>query len=201
MIDPSNERIAWIDVETNGLDAKRNSLLQVACIITDGWLTELGTGVEGKVFHSAEDVVGLRAQASDFVKQMHTSTGLWDAVTTEGVSLGDLEDLVLAEMDAHIPGGTEGVRLGGNSITLDRNFIEGFLPRVYARLNYQSYDMSSISGFLALVDGHFVPFEKRGTHDALDDIRQSICEARHVKAYLAEPRNVPADWGPNARAN
>ena len=40
------DRIAWIDVETSGLDPRSDLLLEVACVITDGQFQVLDT------FHS-----------------------------------------------------------------------------------------------------------------------------------------------------
>lgn len=180
----SKERIVWIDVETTGLNASSDRLLQVACIVTDGNLEELHEGYESKVFYSKEEVAEIYKNTPPFVQEMHTKTGLWENLP-QGKSLGVISDELLAYVKKYVKD-PRTARLGGNSITLDRNFLEANLPEVFNYINYRSYDMSSVSGFFELFAKSVKPFEKKATHDALSDIRESIAEARHYADVLTK---------------
>lgn len=179
-----NKRILWLDVETTGVDAQVDSLLQVACIVTDSALNILhDKGFERKVFYSADQVEKLKSLTDDYVVNMHESTGLWSSLPVDGVSLSRISDELCGYIDTWVDSSYK-ARLGGNSITLDRNFIEVNLPDVFSRLNYRSYDMSSVGGFFDLFVPDVKKFEKKGTHDALDDIRESIAEAQYYAKFL-----------------
>lgn len=177
-----SERIVWIDVETTGIDANIEKLLQVACIVTDGNLNPLNEGWEAKVSYSMDEVSEMKENCIPFVRDMHDKTGLWQALVTDGISVKELEKQLLEEIRLYTEKGT--ARIGGNSITLDRNFINKNLPVVGDYLSYRSYDMSSISGWFELHDPSSAPFEKENVHEALDDIRASIAEGRYYMELI-----------------
>jgi len=39
------DHLVWIDCEMTGLDATRDALIEVACLVTDGDLNVLGDGI------------------------------------------------------------------------------------------------------------------------------------------------------------
>lgn len=183
-IDLDNERIVWIDVESDGLSPQRgNKLLQVASIVTNGRFEEVGEPFEAKIRYTEAEVAAMREATVAFVRDMHDANGLWAALPSEGESLSVVEYKFLRHLQA---AGVkpQSARLGGNSITLDRNFLDAFLPRVHEYLHYRSLDMSSIGGFVDLARGDIPWFDKAKTHDALDDIRESLAEARHYRDAL-----------------
>lgn len=179
-------RIVWLDVESTGIDPhKGEKLLQIACIVTDTALNEVGEGFEMKVKYSYEEAAEMYASAVPFVRDMHSATGLWKAIQDEGRPLVEVEDELLAYLaEQGVEAGQ--ARLGGNSITLDRNFLSVFMPRVLAYLHYRSLDMTSVGGFMELFRPDVKQFEKAKTHDALDDIRESLGEARHYAKALGD---------------
>lgn len=186
------ERIVWIDVETDGLHPETSTLLQAACIITDGNLKQLNEGFEMKVRYHEDEVADMRERATPFVQEMHDKNGIWKALPHEGKELEEVELSLLEEIKLYVPeAGT--ARLGGNSITLDRNFLRAYTPTVLEHLHYRSYDMSSISGWFEMFYADHKPFKKQFTHDALDDIKESIAEGRHYAEILknAVDKNKP----------
>lgn len=178
----SNEKIVWIDTETTGIDAQKDSLIQVACIITDANLDEIDGEYESKIYYSPENVEKLKAKTSDYVIEMHSKSGLWDELPFGTEMLQVDEDLHNFIVD-RVPE-SHSARLGGNSITLDRNFLELNLPKTFNHLHYQSYDMSSIANFFSLFAPEVGSFEKKFAHTALDDIRESIGQARFYADFL-----------------
>lgn len=182
----SSNRIAWIDVESNGKSPRDGSrLLQVACIITDADLNELSDGIEFKLFYTPAEVRALYAAADPNVRTMHENTGLWDALYTDGITKTDGNDVILKELYTHC-NESGVVPLGGNSITLDRDFLMTELPDVTDFLSYQSYDMSSVARHFRNNLPDLPKYEKKYTHDALDDIRESIGEARYYSQLLKD---------------
>lgn len=178
----NNERIIWIDVETSGIDPKDCKLLQVACIVTDGHLNELGESFERKVYYSEDEVQSIRNSANEFVQNMHDVNGIWDSLSVEGERLEKVDEDLKNFLSMHVDSNV--ARLGGNSITLDRNFLKEFLPKTFDHIHYRSYDLSSIAGWFELYDPNFAPFVKNSSHEALSDIRASIAEGRYYASII-----------------
>lgn len=184
-VDLENERIAWTDVESTGLSPWRGSkLLQVAIIITDGNFNQIATH-ESKIKVSKEVAQEYKESADPYVQEMHTATGLWGKLSDEeNIPLEDWDNHVHSWMLEHLP--KAGVaRMGGNSITLDRNHLEVYLPKVADHFSYRNLDMTSVEYFLGLTRAHG-DFEKNKTHNALDDIRESINQAKYHRTLVTK---------------
>ena len=134
----------------------------------------------------------------DFVRKMHTKSGLLPAIEASTLSLADAGKQVLAYLETQLPGpGT--APLCGNSIGVDRRFLDRYLPEVDQYLHYRSVDVSS---FKELCRRWYPSVykkrpDKKETHRALDDIRESIEELRfyrgqHAPAPGGQPRRPPS---------
>ncbi len=72
--------------------------------------------------------------------------------------------------------------IAGNSIGQDRLFIAKYFPKLNAKLHYRMLDVTS---WKILMNGKFgVKFEKKGSHRAIDDIRESIGEMAHYLSHV-----------------
>jgi len=171
--------IVWSDTETNGLYPKTNKLIQVACLVTDMDLNILDdVGYASEVYYSATEVEELKSVAVPYVVDMHNNTNLWDKLEY-GKPLETVDTELHDYISQFVPKG-EGY-LGGNSITLDRNFMEAYLPITFDHLNYRSIDVSSIA-ILAEAWYKGMYFEKEYMHDAMSDIRESIAQLKWLRA-------------------
>jgi oligoribonuclease len=75
--------------------------------------------------------------------------------------------------------------LCGNSICQDRKFIERYMPQLDAYLHYRLWDVSSFKEAAKRWAPDVVAaVQKKGTHTALEDIRESIEEMRHYRQHL-----------------
>jgi oligoribonuclease len=177
--------IIWIDCEMTGLDLAKDALIEVAVIVTDSALTPLGDGIDLVVKPPDEAL----AQMSDFVRQMHTASGLLQQLAG-GVTLAEAQAQVMAYVLKHAP--AEGkAPLAGNSVSTDRGFIDRDLPALGAHLHYRNIDVSSLKELARrwYPRLYFAAPEKLGGHRALADIRDSIDELRYYRAtmFVAEP--------------
>lgn len=166
--------LLWGDVETTGLSPflANDELLQVAFIVTDRFLNIIGDPYEAVIFQDKEKMFNL---SGEFVQNMHASTGLWDRLELEGRPL-DVVDGELVEYVRSFQPNPKKVWWAGNSIKLDRDFASAFLPKMFDTVGYRSMDVSSLS-FIAK-NWYGVEFEKKKTHDAVDDIRESLAELK-----------------------
>lgn len=164
------DRWVWIDLEMTGLDENTCSILQVAMVITDPNFRVLSE-VDIPIWQP-ESVL---SSMVPIVKSMHTKNNLLDRVRTSEFSLMQAENELLKRLTEHV-GYKRGV-LVGNSIYVDRRFLQRYMPCFEAYLHYQQIDVSSVK---LLSQGWFGskgrPPKKVSAHTALADIKDSIEE-------------------------
>lgn len=185
MSESNNDLLLWLDAETTGLNpwVGGNKLLQIAAIVTDTDLNELSEPFMRIIHYPEAEAVRLRDEvANDFVRNMHQATGLWDLLPT-GTPVEQVDEELLAFIQTYAPGVRE-ARLAGNSVRLDLNFGDFFLPKSMGHLHYRSVDVSAI-GFILdswrITEGEC---QKAKTHEALSDIRESLAELRWMRSFL-----------------
>lgn len=186
--------IAFIDVETDGLDATVNSLLEIACLVTDENLNVLDNGGYHAVVRigSPFTVTRMYEAASSVVQEMHTRTGLWEKLSGPDAKPRMTID---RELRAYLERfGTPGsMPVGGNSVRLDMNFIDEDLPAVSSFLDYHMRDVSTIAGLVSDWYPSLPRFEKHNDHTAMTDIRECIRELRYYRetAFKASFAKMP----------
>jgi oligoribonuclease len=183
----STDVVAWIDVETTGLDASNDHLLQVACLMTDTKFNVLDeTGYEA-VIQYPQDVVdnfklGIEPDAFNgidpYVVNMHSRSGLWDRLP-DGVHVKKADHDLLAYIQTFAPL-WRSARIAGNSVRLDLNFLAEYLPATSKHLHYRFIDVTTLQT-VASWHGGVPEFEKQLAHEAMADIRESIAQARWLQ--------------------
>ena len=114
----------------------------------------------------------------------HRESGLLERVRGSEVDEREAERQTLAFLQEHTP--PRSAPLAGNSVWQDRRFLTEYMPAVEAHLHYRLVDVSTVKELArrwspAVLAG--AP-SKRGTHRALDDIRESIAELRYYRAAM-----------------
>jgi oligoribonuclease len=190
--------LVWIDMEMTGLDANKERIIEVAAIMTDGQLTELATGPD-LVIHQPDDVL---AAMDEWNRTHHTASGLVDRVKASTVTEAEAEALLLAFVNVHVPSPKDRPVLAGNSIHQDRRFIRRYMPKLDARLHYRMVDVSTIKELARRWFPQIIARQpqKKDTHRALDDIRESIDELRYYRAHVFAPAPTAPAPTPGAPA-
>jgi len=175
----SDKHLVWIDCEMTGLDPDRDTLIEIASIVTDYDLRIVARGPELAIRTSPA-----RLQRMDaWNRRTHAASGLLDRIRTEGVPLAEAERQTLRFVRRHCVVRT--APLCGNSIGQDKRFLARYMPTLHAYLHYRVIDVSSIK---VLVDewygGRYAAPAKRGCHRALADIEDSIAELAHYRASV-----------------
>ena len=181
----TTDRIVWIDCEMTGLSLTNDALIEVAALVTDYELNQLGDGIDLVIKPPSEAL----EQMDDFVRDMHTSSGLLEELST-GITMAEAEAQVLAYVRAWAPEAAK-APLGGNTVGTDRGFLARDMPELESHLHYRIIDVSSIKE-LALrwfPRAFFNSPKKAGGHRALADIRESIAELRYYREaiFVAPP--------------
>lgn len=164
-----------------GLDPAKHVIVEIATIITDDALQIVAEGPD-VVVHATEEQLALM---DPVVVDMHTRSGLLDAIRASTVSLADAGEATLDFIRSHVPE-ARSVPLCGNSIGMDRRFLDAHLPDIEHYLHYRSIDVSSVKELVRrwypkLASGR--P-HKTGTHRALDDIRASVAELAYYREHV-----------------
>ncbi|MFC7489336.1 MULTISPECIES: oligoribonuclease [unclassified Knoellia] len=174
------DRIVWIDCEMTGLSLENDALVEVAALVTDFELNILGEGVDVVIKPTDEAL----AQMGDFVREMHTSSGLIDEFA-DGVSIEEAQQRVLDYVREWVPEPRK-APLGGNTVATDRGFLARDMAELEEHLHYRIIDVSSIKELSRrwFPRAYFAAPEKSGGHRALADIRESIAELRYYRAAV-----------------
>lgn len=173
--------LAWMDLEMTGLDPEHHVIVEIATLVTDDDLELVAEGPDIVVHQPPEALAAM----GDYVRDMHTRSGLLDEVEASEVDLATAGARTLEFLSRHISEPSS-VPLCGNSIGTDRRFLARYLPDVESYLHYRSIDVSTIKELARrwkpeLIDG--AP-RKQGGHRALDDIRESLEELRWYRRAL-----------------
>lgn len=172
--------LIWIDCEMTGLDLATDALVEIAVLVTDSNLNVIGEGVD-VVIHATQ---GQLDSMNDFVKNMHTASGLITEIPS-GISVSAAEELILQYLQT---AGTEPGKspLAGNSVSVDRNFIARDMPKLNEYLHYRTIDVSSIKELARRwhPKTYFASPAKTGNHRALGDIQDSIAELAYYRTEL-----------------
>jgi oligoribonuclease len=173
-----------------GLDLARDALIEVAAIVTDADLKPLDEGID-VVIHAHDDLLDTMVP---IVHDMHSSSGLTEAVRVSTTTLGEAEKLVLDYVKSHAPE-PKTAPLCGNSIATDRGFLARDMPDLDAHLHYRMIDVSSIKELAKRWYPRVYQSQppKGLEHRALADIRESITELAYYRTTLFVPPP-----GPNA---
>ncbi len=179
--------LVWMDLEMTGLDHTRDVIVEIATLVTDDELNIVAEGPD-LVVHQPDEVL---AAMDPFVVDMHTKSGLLDAIKASTLSLADAGAATLAFIREHVPEPAT-VPLCGNSIGTDRRFLAAYLPDIENYLHYRSIDVSSVK---ELVKRWYPQLNgarphKPGAHRALDDIRESVAELQFYRERVFRPADA-----------
>ena len=173
-----------------GLDVTRDALIEVAVVITDADLNIVDPGIDVLITPPAEALEGM----NDFVRQMHTSSGLLDELPS-GTTMEDAQQQVLDYIRRFVPTPKKAL-LAGNSVGTDKMFLEANMPLVIDHLHYRLVDVSSIKELAKR--WYRKAFEeapvKHGGHRALADILESVQELEYYRRVLFPHEPVTREY-------
>jgi len=172
----SPDNLVWIDLEMTGLEPERDTIIEIATIVTDVHLQE---AIEGPVFaiHQPDVVLGMM---DDWNTRQHGESGLVARIRASTVRMADAEDATIAFLAQYVPPGAS--PMCGNSVCQDRRFLYRYMPRLAEFFHYRNLDVSTLKELQRRWAKKLPAFSKRSSHLALDDIRDSIAELKHYRS-------------------
>ncbi|XP_075047708.1 oligoribonuclease, mitochondrial [Mixophyes fleayi] len=180
MSDSMEQRMVWVDLEMTGLDIKKDQIIEMACLITDSDLNILAKGPNLIIKQPDELLDGM----SEWCKEHHGKSGLTQAVRDSKISLPQAEYEFLSFIRQYTPPGL--CPLAGNSVHVDKVFLNKYMPQFMRHLHYRIIDVSTVKELCRRwypVDYERAP-KKAASHRALDDISESIKELQFYRENI-----------------
>ena len=186
MADKKSDRMVWLDLEMTGLDPTVCTILEIATIITDGDLNVIAQG-PCIAIHQTEEQLSVM---DEWNVTHHTASGLLERVRASTISLAEAERQTLDFVRQHVL--ERRAPLCGNSIWQDRRFLTVYMPTFESYLHYRIVDVSTIKELMKRwYTNDYLPPRKKNTHQALEDIIESIDELKFYRDHLFVPSDLP----------
>jgi oligoribonuclease len=164
-----------------GLDAETDTIMSLACFITDYELNVLDeTGYEAIIHQSKEQMDAM----GEWCKQHHAASGLTEACLNSTMSAETAALELLGYIRKYVPDKRRAL-LAGNSVHADKAFLlKEPWTKVMKHLHHRILDVSAIKEAArrwAPEDVLKHSPQKAGKHEAKADILESIEEARYYR--------------------
>ena len=177
----SENNLIWIDLEMTGLNTQRDSILEIATIVTDSQLNELAQGPALAISHPP----GMLEAMDDWNTRHHTRSGLWQRVLDSTISMELAEKKTLKFLQEWVV--PDKSPMCGNSICQDRRFLARQMPKLEKFFHYRNLDVSTLKELAhRWVPEKVAGYSKESRHEALSDIRESIEELKFFRSMMGE---------------
>lgn len=175
----NDDNLVWMDLEMTGLIPEHDTIIEIATIVTDSQLNVLAQGPVMAIHHSKAVLDAM----DEWNTRQHGGSGLVERVLESTTAMRDAEKATLDFLKQWVPKGRS--PLCGNSIGQDRRFLVRYMPALDDYFHYRSIDVSTIKELTRrwqpeLLEGA----EKKGSHLALDDIKDSIAELKYYRGKV-----------------
>ncbi|KAL9135626.1 MAG: hypothetical protein Q9175_003188 [Cornicularia normoerica] len=177
----SNDPLVFIDCEMTGLDPEKETIMSMACFITDAQLKlQDEQGWESVIHHDKSTL----DRMDPWCTKTHEASGLTAACIASTTTNEQAAEGLLEYVKKYVPGGRKGL-LAGNSVHCDKAFLsKPPYNRITDYLSYRILDVSSLKEAAR----RWAPDEvllgvpsKKLLHQAREDILESIEEARYYR--------------------
>ena len=177
----NEQNLIWIDLEMTGLDPTHDRIIEIATLVTDANLNILAEGPVMAVHQSDAQL----ALMDEWNVRTHTNSGLVARVKESHIDDRAAELATIEFLKQWVPANTSPIC--GNSIGQDRRFLFKYMPELEAYFHYRYLDVSTLKELARRWKPDILPgFKKGGTHQALDDIRESVAELAYYREHFLQ---------------
>ncbi|AWK82933.1 TPA: oligoribonuclease [Photobacterium damselae] len=175
----NEQNLIWIDLEMTGLDPETHKIIEIATIVTDAQLNILAEGPVLAIHQPEEEL----AKMDDWCTTTHTNSGLVERIRQSKITEQEAVRQTIEFLEKWVPKGASPIC--GNSIGQDRRFLYKHMPELEAYFHYRYLDVSTIKELARRWQPEVLNgFSKKGSHLALDDIRDSIAELKYYRENI-----------------
>lgn len=177
----NENNLIWIDLEMTGLDPKRDRIIEIATLVTDANLNVLAEGPVMAVYQS-DAQLGLM---DEWNVRTHTGSGLVERVKASTFDENAAQQATIEFLKKWVPAGKSPIC--GNSVGQDRRFLFNYMPELESYFHYRYLDVSTLKELARRWKPEILAgFTKQGTHQALDDIRESVAELAYYREHFIQ---------------
>jgi oligoribonuclease len=162
-----------------GLLPASDRIIEIATIVTD---ENLNLIAEGPVLAIKQSDAALDAM-DEWNQTHHGRSGLIARVKASKIDEAEAVRQTLAFLAEYSE--PKASPLCGNSICQDRRFMANYMPELEAFFHYRNLDVSTLKELANRWKPEIMAgLTKKATHQALDDIRESIEELRYYREHF-----------------
>lgn len=173
------KNLIWLDLEMTGLIPEVHKIVEIATIVTDSELNILAQGPVIAIYQPEEEL----AKMNDWVRNQHTQSGLIERIKASRYSEAQAEKETLAFLESYVEKGAS--PLCGNSIHMDRYFLNRYMPVLIDFCHYRNLDVSTLKELARRWAPDIVAqLTKESKHLALDDVIESIEELKFYRKAI-----------------
>ncbi|SUA94726.1 Oligoribonuclease [Oligella urethralis] len=169
-------RLVWLDMEMSGLDPETERVLEVAVVVTESDLTVVAEGPVLAI-HQPDEILNAM---DEWNTTTHARTGLTERVRASTINEAEAEQQLIAFLSQYVNKGTS--PLCGNTVSQDRRFMFKYMPEFERFFHYRTLDVSTLKELARRwYPEVYRGVVKKGRHEALADIYESIEELKHYR--------------------
>lgn len=173
------QHLIWIDLEMTGLIPESDRIIEIATIITNTDLQVIAEGPVLAINQTADQMAGM----DSWNQHHHGASGLIERVKVSLTNEHEAEKATIKFLSQYSIKGFS--PMCGNSVHQDRRFMSRYMPELEAFFHYRNLDVSTIKELAKrwrpdITDS----MTKESSHQALDDIRDSIQELRVYREHF-----------------
>lgn len=179
--------LVWLDIETSGLDPRRDSFFELGMKITTDSLTvidQFSTPIKPDWWYGLSEygLRKLRQMMIPLVFDMHMASGLFKDIDRYGVDKRTAENMAMHWL---IDSKADQKPSAGSTVAFDRSFLEAQMPGLHTTFHYRRIDVSTLKELSRIWAPNFIMESAPGkAHRVLDDIDDSIAELAHYREKI-----------------
>jgi oligoribonuclease len=176
-VDANN--LIWVDLEMTGLEPAVDRVIEIATLVTDQDLNIIAQGPVLAIYQTDATLAGM----DDWNQKHHGQSGLIDRVRASKCSEQDAITQTIDFLSQYVPKGAS--PMCGNSIGQDRRFMNKYMSELEEYFHYRNVDVSTIKELVRRWSPETMNgFSKKNTHQALEDIKESIAEMQFYRTEV-----------------
>lgn len=184
--------LVWVDLEMTGLNPDTDVILEIAVVLTDDTpalkqIIHPTTNERAELHLIIQHPPHVLDRMNEWCKDHHGASGLTQRVLDSKIQPVEAQEKILEFLEPFLH--EKPFMLAGNSVHVDKQFLQRGMPAFHDLLHYRIVDVSTVKELCRRwypKAAARVP-QKKMSHRALDDIVESLNELRYYQQTIFRP--------------